>query len=371
MPPTHRQRLLPWHRETVTGTGYLQTDAEHLAAEHTPVPLPVKKGAAILFNDAPHPVGDAQPLEPRALGHRSALSADRSGPDAAHGRRVPRQEPSTTRRAWRPSRTALVERPVAASPLSPQPTTPSKRDSADNEDLCTGSRPERPVPAPRHDRRREWPNATGRQSASTSRRASSRSERHLADCFMITADELKRLDARSHRDRWNAISMPIRLMTACSTAPWPSSKRSARSTGSRSATRTASTCEGSTYRRSDRRVTVIDGAPPEEELHGHIRDLHGALIGRALLLHGRQDRGAGVGRERRRRHRRGRRADPQRPGTSYFIRAEVSNAGELDRFRTPQEAKTKGLPARGGPQTYRIAAGDVDRRKVQRCTGVR
>ena len=51
MPRTHRQRLLSWHRETETGTGYLETDAEHLAAEHTPVPLPVKKGDAILFND--------------------------------------------------------------------------------------------------------------------------------------------------------------------------------------------------------------------------------------------------------------------------------------------------------------------------------
>jgi ectoine hydroxylase-related dioxygenase (phytanoyl-CoA dioxygenase family) len=51
MPRTHRQRLLSWHRETVTGTGYLETDADQLGAEHTAVPLPVKKGDAILFND--------------------------------------------------------------------------------------------------------------------------------------------------------------------------------------------------------------------------------------------------------------------------------------------------------------------------------
>ena len=41
-----------------------------------------------------------------------------------------------------------------------------------------------------------------------------------------------------------------------------------------------------------------------------------------------------------------------------FIRAEVFNAGELDRFRTPQEAKTKGL-LRVVDRAYRIAAGDV------------
>lgn len=53
IPRTHRHRLLSWHKETYSGTGYTETDEEHLTKEKQKriVPLPVKAGTAILFND--------------------------------------------------------------------------------------------------------------------------------------------------------------------------------------------------------------------------------------------------------------------------------------------------------------------------------
>lgn len=51
MPRTHRQKLLSFHHEQVTGTRYLELDAEHLGKEKEPLPLPVRKGDVILFND--------------------------------------------------------------------------------------------------------------------------------------------------------------------------------------------------------------------------------------------------------------------------------------------------------------------------------
>lgn len=51
MPRTHRQKLLSWHRESYTGTAYTELDAEHLGVEKQVIPLPVKEGDAILFND--------------------------------------------------------------------------------------------------------------------------------------------------------------------------------------------------------------------------------------------------------------------------------------------------------------------------------
>jgi ectoine hydroxylase-related dioxygenase (phytanoyl-CoA dioxygenase family) len=51
MPRTHRQKVLSYHHEQVTGTRYLEVDAEHLGKEKAPLPLPVRKGDAILFND--------------------------------------------------------------------------------------------------------------------------------------------------------------------------------------------------------------------------------------------------------------------------------------------------------------------------------
>lgn len=51
MPRTHRQKVLSWHKENYTGTGYTEVDFDHLGPEHEAVPLPIKAGGAILFND--------------------------------------------------------------------------------------------------------------------------------------------------------------------------------------------------------------------------------------------------------------------------------------------------------------------------------
>lgn len=49
-PKTHRSQLLGYHRDTHTGTGYTEIDDEHLR-DAKAVPLPLKAGGAILFND--------------------------------------------------------------------------------------------------------------------------------------------------------------------------------------------------------------------------------------------------------------------------------------------------------------------------------
>ena len=46
MPRTHRQKVLSYHQEDVTGAGYLEVDAEHLGAEKEPLPLLVGKGTS-------------------------------------------------------------------------------------------------------------------------------------------------------------------------------------------------------------------------------------------------------------------------------------------------------------------------------------
>lgn len=54
MPRTHKQKILSWHKETYSSTGFLEIDDEHIAKllpEKEIVPLPVKAGTAILFND--------------------------------------------------------------------------------------------------------------------------------------------------------------------------------------------------------------------------------------------------------------------------------------------------------------------------------
>ena len=51
MPRTHRQKVLSWHKESYTGTGYTEVDFDHLGPEHAAVPLPIKAGGAIFFND--------------------------------------------------------------------------------------------------------------------------------------------------------------------------------------------------------------------------------------------------------------------------------------------------------------------------------
>lgn len=49
-PRTHRKKLLEWHRETYSGTGYTALHEQQLGKRPT-LPLPVKAGTAILFND--------------------------------------------------------------------------------------------------------------------------------------------------------------------------------------------------------------------------------------------------------------------------------------------------------------------------------
>lgn len=49
-PRTHRKRLLKWHKETVSGTGYTALRDNQLGTTPT-VALPVAAGSAILFND--------------------------------------------------------------------------------------------------------------------------------------------------------------------------------------------------------------------------------------------------------------------------------------------------------------------------------
>lgn len=49
-PRTHQKRVLKWHQETYSGTGYTALKEEQLGKTKT-VALPVKAGSAILFND--------------------------------------------------------------------------------------------------------------------------------------------------------------------------------------------------------------------------------------------------------------------------------------------------------------------------------
>ena len=51
MPRTHTRRVLPFHNEQVTGTGYLETDETHLPPGARIVALPLEAGGALLFND--------------------------------------------------------------------------------------------------------------------------------------------------------------------------------------------------------------------------------------------------------------------------------------------------------------------------------
>jgi len=49
-PRTHKTQLIPYHQESYTGTGYTEIDLKEKADRHA-LPLPVKAGSAILFND--------------------------------------------------------------------------------------------------------------------------------------------------------------------------------------------------------------------------------------------------------------------------------------------------------------------------------
>jgi len=51
-PRTHKTRVMSYHQESHTGTGYFEIDAKDLErAKREAVALPVKAGTAILFND--------------------------------------------------------------------------------------------------------------------------------------------------------------------------------------------------------------------------------------------------------------------------------------------------------------------------------
>lgn len=51
-PRTHKTRLLSYHQEKITGTGYTEIDEEHLVkARRDAIAMPVRAGSAILFND--------------------------------------------------------------------------------------------------------------------------------------------------------------------------------------------------------------------------------------------------------------------------------------------------------------------------------
>jgi ectoine hydroxylase-related dioxygenase (phytanoyl-CoA dioxygenase family) len=52
IPRTHRRRLLSYHNETYSGTGYTELDDEHVKPHRAEVvPIPLEAGGAILFND--------------------------------------------------------------------------------------------------------------------------------------------------------------------------------------------------------------------------------------------------------------------------------------------------------------------------------
>ena len=50
IPRTHKKRVLSYHKETYTGTGYTELDEKHVKKPHV-VALPLEAGGAILFND--------------------------------------------------------------------------------------------------------------------------------------------------------------------------------------------------------------------------------------------------------------------------------------------------------------------------------
>ena len=178
--------------------------------------------------------------------------------------------------------------------------------------------------------------------------------RHRADCFMITADEqldwiledIEILERNLHVDpaRTDLLSRALAVL-----------EEERPLHGESFADDELQHLRGlnlSTLRPG----MVIDGAPPEEELHRHVRDLHRALGRLFFYTAGKTEArvwdvsgGAAIAEAAGQIH-----SDLERG----FIRAEVFNVDELDRFRTPQEAKTKGL-LRVVDRGYRIATGDV------------
>ena len=101
---------------------------------------------------------------------------------------------------------------------------------------------------------------------------------------------------------------------------------------------------------------IVEATPEDAALQAHIRTLHRALGRIFFYTAGKPEAhvwevaaGAGIATAAGQIH-----SDLERG----FIRAEVFNAAQLDLFRTPQEAKTKGL-LQIVDRSYRIAFGDV------------
>ena len=101
---------------------------------------------------------------------------------------------------------------------------------------------------------------------------------------------------------------------------------------------------------------VIEGTPSDEELQRYVRYLHRALGRIFFYTAGKSEArvwevaaGAAITTAAGQIH-----SDLERG----FIRAEVFDIASLDQFRTPQEARTKGL-LQVVDRGYRIAAGDV------------
>ena len=179
-------------------------------------------------------------------------------------------------------------------------------------------------------------------------------QRHRADCFLITAEEQLdwMLEDTEILER-NLYSDPARtelLQRALEVLEQE-----------RPLSAEAFTGEDLVYLRGLNLATVkpgvvIGGTPPDDELQRYVRDLHRAL-GRIFFYTAARSEarvwevaeGAAVTTAAGQIH-----SDLERG----FIRAEVFNIAALDQFRTPQEARTKGL-LQIVDRSYRIAAGDV------------
>ena len=179
-------------------------------------------------------------------------------------------------------------------------------------------------------------------------------QRHRADCFLITAEEQLdwMLEDTEILER-NLYSDPARtelLQRALGVLEQE-----------RPLSGEAFTGEDLTYLRGLNLATVkpgvvIGGTPTDEDLQRYVRDLHRAL-GRIFFYTAAKSEarvwevaeGAAITTAAGQIH-----SDLERG----FIRAEVFNIATLDQFRTPQEARTKGL-LQIVDRSYRVAAGDV------------
>ena len=99
LPRTQRTRVMDFHQEEYSGTGFLEVDEKHLRllTSGKARALAVKAGTAILFNDRLVHSLHAEQLRPRAVECRPQIPADRPGPDAPARSRFPCPEPTASR----------------------------------------------------------------------------------------------------------------------------------------------------------------------------------------------------------------------------------------------------------------------------------